>query len=204
MDDNRLTANPVQRPASGPDLTLAGLVGRTFVEALDTGLRRAGAGWRSGPRPVSEAPPAARAGAPVPEPDRGGEEDAVTLLHRYAAVILRRFETSLPLVVPPASVARRVSRLSLAAWGRGVLRSAMCLDPVTAEGAVRPIPGHQVVAAALLLECAAMVLPSGHPATAATIGALARAIRTLPDDRRTAATPAQGRTVRARQVNGAG
>ncbi|MDX3853676.1 hypothetical protein [Streptomyces sp. AK02-01A] len=187
MDDNNPPAHPTQWPTRGADMALASFVGREFVEALDAGLRRAGAAGRRRARP--EAPsPAAPESAPEPpvrdrQPDPVRRADlAVALLSRHAAAILRRFETALPMVMIPGGVSRRVSRLSLTVWARSVLRTAMRLDEPATTRTAPPAAEQQVIAAALLLECAATTLPAGHPAGAEAIGALARAIRTRRTD----------------------
>ncbi|MEU3188697.1 hypothetical protein ABZ707_31540 [Streptomyces sp. NPDC006923] len=194
MDDNNPPSHPTQWPTRGADMALASLVGRDFVEALDAGLRRAGAAGRRRARPASPPPAVSEAVAPAPVRDRQPDpvrraDLAVELLSRHAAAILRRFETALPTVLIPGGVSRRVSRLSLTVWARSVLRTAMRLDE-PAGTRTPPAAEQQVIAAALLLECAAATLPAGHPAGAEAIGALARAIRTLRTDPVAAARPA--------------
>ncbi|WP_237540806.1 hypothetical protein, partial [Streptomyces sp. SID4917] len=132
-----------------------------------------------------QAPPADQASRADlgPREDLGPRADLVmALLGRHAAAILRRFETALPMVVIPGSVPRRVSRLSLTVWARRVLRTAMGLDGSAGVRTPPPTAEQQVIAAALLLECAAMTLPAGHQAGTEAIGALARAIRTVRTD----------------------
>ncbi|WP_405986875.1 hypothetical protein [Streptomyces sp. NBC_00872] len=206
MDDNSLPPSPAHRPAKSADLALAALVGREFVEALDAGLRRARATDRRRARPVlpspSPSPAVSEAAAPHrrPDPVPGAEpapraDPAVVLLRRHAPAILRRFETALPVVGIPGGVPRRVSRLSLTVWARGVLRTAMSLDERVAGRTPPPAADQQVIAAALLLECAATTLPAGHPACTEAIGALARTIRILRTDPATA--PATARSAPA-------
>ncbi|MFE1958745.1 hypothetical protein [Streptomyces sp. NPDC059479] len=201
MDDTNLPPSLAHRPVRSADLALASLVGREFVEALDAGLRRARAADRRRARPAlpSPAPSPAVSEAAVPhrrpDPDQAPRADqasradlapradlAVALLGRHAAAILRRFETALPMVVIPGSVPRRVSRLSLTVWARRVLRTAMGLDGAAGVRTPPPTAEQQVIAAALLLECAAMTLPAGHQVGTEAIGALARAIRTVRTD----------------------
>ncbi|MEV0039552.1 hypothetical protein [Streptomyces sp. NPDC050804] len=216
MDDNSLPPSPAHRPAKSADLALAALVGREFVEALDAGLRRARATDRRRARPAlpspspspSPSPAVSEAAAPHrrPDPVPGAEpaprtdpapraDPAVVLLRRHAPAILRRFETALPVVGIPGGVPRRVSRLALTVWARGVLRTAMSLDERVAGRTPPPAADQQVIAAALLLECAATTLPAGHLACTEAIGALARTIRTLRTDPATA--PATARSAPA-------
>ncbi|MGW6744277.1 hypothetical protein ACWGDX_26695 [Streptomyces sp. NPDC055025] len=222
MDDNSLPPSPAHRPAKSADLALAALVGREFVEALDAGLRRARATDRRRTRPVlpSPSPAVSEAAAPHrrPDPAPGAEpvprtdpaprtdprtaprtdprpDPAVALLRRHAPAILRGFETALPVVGIPGGAPRRVSRLSLTVWARGVLRTAMSLDERATGRTPPPAADQQVIAAALLMECAATALPAGHPACTEAIGALARAIRTLRTDLATA--PATARSAPA-------
>ncbi|MFD8965468.1 hypothetical protein ACFV0C_10755 [Streptomyces sp. NPDC059568] len=197
MDDTNLPQSLAHRPVRSADLALASLVGREFVEALDAGLRRARAADRRRARPALPSPAVSEAAVPHrrPDPDQAPRVDqasradlgpradlAVALLGRHAAAILRRFETALPMVVIPGSVPRRVSRLSLTVWARRVLRTAMGLDGSAGVRTPPPTAEQQVIAAALLLECAAMTLPAGHQAGTEAIGALARAIRTVRTD----------------------
>ncbi|MEV7683502.1 hypothetical protein AB0O64_33940 [Streptomyces sp. NPDC088341] len=217
MDDNSLPPSPAHRPARSADLALAALVGREFVEALDAGLRRARATDRRRARPVlpspSPSPAVSEAAAPHrrPDPAPGAEpaprtdpaprpDPAVALLRRHAPAILRRFETALPVIGIPGGVPRRVSRLSLTVWARGVLRTAMSLDERVAGRTPPPAADQQVIAAALLLECAATTLPAGHPACTEAIGALARAIRTLRTVPATAPAPARSAPAPARSA----
>ncbi|PVE08170.1 hypothetical protein [Streptomyces scopuliridis] len=205
MDDDTIPPHPAHRTAQAGDMTLAALVGRQFVEALDAGLRRARATDRYRARPsalpsavepeaavpavsaVSTAERWPEAERPaVPAPERRPEplrpaDTAAALLGRHAHAILRGFETSLPLAVVPSGVPRRVSRLSLTVWAREVLRTAMDLDDPPRPRTPPPGAEQRVIAAALLLECAAVVL-AGHAAGAEAIGALARAIRTPRTD----------------------
>ncbi|WP_066946670.1 hypothetical protein [Streptomyces lushanensis] len=207
MDDTNLPPSPAHRPVRSADLSLASLVGREFVEALDAGLRRARAADRRRSRPAPPSPAASETAVPHRQPDRAPRADPVSrtdlaprtemasradqgpradlvmaLLGMHAAAILRRFETALPMVVVPGTVPRRVSRLSLTVWARGVLRGAMGLDGPADVRTPPPTAEQQVIAAALLLECAAMTLPAGDPAGTEAIGALARAIRTVRTD----------------------
>ncbi|MFE3140952.1 hypothetical protein [Streptomyces scopuliridis] len=227
MDDDTIPPHPAHRSAPAADMTLAALVGRQFVEALDAGLRRARTADRYRARPVAASPavapeaavpavsavPAVAAGSAeerwpeaerpaAPAPERRPEpvrpaDTAATLLGRHAPAILRGFETSLPLAVVPSGVPRRVSRLALTVWAREVLRTAMDLDDPPRPRTPPPGAEQRVIAAALLLECAAVVL-AGHPAAAEAIGALARAIRTPRTGAVTTARPAPAAVSRRR------
>ncbi|MFE2634433.1 hypothetical protein ACFXKS_04440 [Streptomyces scopuliridis] len=222
MDDDTIPPHPAHRSAPAADMTLAALVGRQFVEALDAGLRRARAADRYRARPVAASPAVAPEAAAVPAVSAGSAEErwpeaerpaapaperrpepvrpadaAAGLLGRHAPAILRGFETSLPLAVVPSGVPRRVSRLALTVWAREVLRTAMDLDDPPRPRTPPPGAEQRVIAAALLLECAAVVL-AGHPAAAEAIGALARAIRTPRTDAVTTARPAPAAVSRRR------
>ncbi|MEV6588449.1 hypothetical protein [Streptomyces acidicola] len=185
MDANDPSPSPVHLPERSADLTLAALVGREFVEVLDAGLRRARTTGRRPAQPPSLPPAESRTAVPrwqrTPEP---GPDPAVALLSRHAPAILRSFEGALAAQGRAEQTPRRAPRRGLLAWAQNVLRRAMRLAPATA--APPPTAEQQVFAAALLLECAAMTLPTGHPAGTEALGALARAIRTS----RTATVPA--------------
>ncbi|MER5844540.1 hypothetical protein ACIGW5_32835 [Streptomyces prasinus] len=177
MDTDVPTPSPAHRPERNAELTLAALVGREFVEVLDAGLRRARAVGRRPAQPPS-LPAEPRAAVPrlqrAPEPGPG---PATALLSRHAPAILHAFESALPAPGRAGQTPRRAPRLTLLAWAQSVLRRAMGLAPA-AVSAPPPTAEQQVLAAALLLECAAVTLPTGHPAGTEALGALARAIRT--------------------------
>ncbi|GGQ53007.1 hypothetical protein GCM10010145_23230 [Streptomyces ruber] len=177
MDTDVPTPSPAHRSERPAELTLAALVGREFVEVLDAGLRRARAAGRRPAQPPSPPPAEPRAAVPrrqrEPEPGPG---PAAALLSRHAPAILRSFESALPAPGRAGQTPRRAPRLALLVWAQTVLRRAMDLAPA-AVPAPPPTPEQQVFAAALLLECAAVTLPAGHPAGPEALGALARAIR---------------------------
>ncbi|WP_282697071.1 hypothetical protein [Streptomyces sp. CC208A] len=142
-------------------------IGRHFAEALTEGLRRAapfhGAPRRTGPAPVRRPTPAS------------------ALLREHAESILHEFATALPLSLDRPDGPDRHLCSAFLARARHALETAA--DPLPAEppprGPAREpglTPHQELIAATLLIECAARRLPAGPPGEEA-VRALGRAIR---------------------------
>ncbi|MER5741173.1 MULTISPECIES: hypothetical protein [unclassified Streptomyces] len=119
--------------------------GRTFVEALNDGLARAGS---------------SRA-RPLPQGQRA-------LSDPFAAAVMREYEAALPAALPPDEREDPALRFRLLNRGRELLVQAEALLFRRPPGHPHPhgeLPAaHETVARTLLLECAALLVVEGREA----------------------------------------